>query len=321
MSTQAAGPAERFTRALGALGGIAGRLGLAVSGGPDSIAMLLLAAQTCADRVAVATVDHRLRAGSLDEAEAVAALCRSRGIPHTILTGSIGLTGSRRGIQANARTYRYALLADWAREHGVSALLTAHHADDQAETVLMRLSRGAGASGLAGIRPRRLEKGVPVLRPLLGFRKSELVALVDAAGIVAADDPSNRDDRFDRTRVRRLLASADWLDPHRIAASAEAIDQADSGLRWAALRVLEERSHREGPDWIVDPADLPPELLRRMVLHILADMAGDATDPTGPSLARLLARLQGGQHATLGRVMAAPGRLWRFSPAPPHRSI
>src|SRR3546814_18792599 len=105
-------------------------------------------------------------------------------------------------------------------EAGVTIRMTAHHADDQAETLLMRLARGSGLSGLSGVRARRSGKGVTIMRPLLGYRKTELAEIVRAAGLIAADDPSNRSQAYDRTPARALLAAAPWLDPLRITASA-----------------------------------------------------------------------------------------------------
>jgi tRNA(Ile)-lysidine synthase len=150
---------------------------------------LLLAAAHAPARVAVATVDHGLRAEAAEEAAAVAALCARLGVPHATLRLTMA-TGS--AIQARARAARYAALAGWARAEGLAALATAHHLDDQAETLAMRLNRGAGARGLAGMRAVATVPGdpaLPLLRPLLGWRRAELAAVVRACGLDAADDP------------------------------------------------------------------------------------------------------------------------------------
>jgi tRNA(Ile)-lysidine synthase len=128
------------------------RLGVALSGGPDSLALLLLAA--AAGPVWAMTIDHDLRADSAAEAETAGAVAVMLGVPHAIARVSVAPAGE--GLQGEARRARYAALADWARAEGLSGVMTAHHADDQAETVLMRLARGAGVSGLGGIRPWRL---------------------------------------------------------------------------------------------------------------------------------------------------------------------
>ncbi|MEC7398775.1 MAG: tRNA lysidine(34) synthetase TilS, partial [Pseudomonadota bacterium] len=118
-----------------------------MSGGPDSLALLLLAQAAFPGMVEAATVDHGLRSESADEARFVAGLCRDRGIPHEILTCAV----EAGNMQDRARSARYAALDQWAKEHAIAAIATAHHADDQAETLLMRLNRGSGLSGLSGI--------------------------------------------------------------------------------------------------------------------------------------------------------------------------
>lgn len=283
-------------------------LGVAVSGGPDSLALLLLAAARHPGQVRAATVDHGLRRGSAEEAAAVAEICRARGIPHDILTVSV-----RGSLQAAARAARYRALADWAVANRLPFLATAHHADDQAETLLMRLARGAGVGGLAGARRQRpLAPGVTLVRPLLGHRKAELEALVAAAGLTPVHDPSNRDPRFDRTAARQLLAATPALDPARLARSAANLAEAEEALAWTVDRLATERIAGDA----LDPAGLPPELVRRLVARLFA--AHGAT-PSGPELSRLIACLEAGQAATLAGLKALPGPRWRFVPAPPRR--
>src|SRR6187549_1955099 len=201
----------RFAEALARLWPEGGRLGLAVSGGPDSLAMLLLAEASIPGRFEVATVDHGLRAASAGECAMVAKICSARGIPCAILR----VTLAAGNLQNEARKARYAALAAWAEHRVLSAIATAHHADDQAETLLMRLNRGSGLAGLTGVREARFMPGsaVSVIRPLLAFRRRELGELVAAAGLEPVQDPSNVDARFDRARIRGALAEADWLDP------------------------------------------------------------------------------------------------------------
>jgi tRNA(Ile)-lysidine synthase len=139
----------RFQADLDRLTGGAGRVGIAVSGGPDSLALLLLAHAAIPGGIAAATVDHGLRAEAAGEAAFVAALCATLGIPHATLRPGAPITGN---IQSSARKARYALLEIWADQHNLDWIATAHHADDQAETLLMRLSRGAGVAGLSGVR-------------------------------------------------------------------------------------------------------------------------------------------------------------------------
>ena len=183
----------RFSADLAALQPGVDRLGLAVSGGPDSLAMLLLAAAACPGAVEAATVDHGLRPESAEEAAMVARVCAGLGVPHAVLP----VTLASGNLQSEARSARYFALAGWMEQRQLGALLTAHHADDQAETLLLRLNRASGVAGLAGVRARGQVPGtaLPLLRPLLGWRRGELAGIVAAAGMAPADDPSNRDAR------------------------------------------------------------------------------------------------------------------------------
>ena len=166
---------DRFRRDLAAIWKRASasdaRLGLAVSGGGDSLALLLLAHAALPGRIAVATVDHGLRPENGTEAAVVAALCERLGVPPETLPVRL----DPGNMQDRARTARYAALVQWCGENGLGALATAHQLDDQAETLVMRLNRGSGLAGLAGVRARGAldEAGLPVLRPLLGLRRKE----------------------------------------------------------------------------------------------------------------------------------------------------
>ena len=291
-------------------GGPPARLGLAVSGGPDSLALLLLAEAAYPGRIEAATVDHGLRPESGAEADFVARLCAARGIPHRILPARMTETAN---LQAAARARRYALLNAWLGEIGAPFLATAHHLDDQAETLVLRLLRGAGLAGLSAIRAA----SPPIVRPLLGWRREELAGLVAAAGIVPADDPSNRDARFDRARVRRRLAENPWLAPEPLARSAGALAEADAAMEWMAERLRRERVVESADGVTLDPSGLPAELQRRLVRAILAAMGGPA--PRGEAVTRLLASLRAGRTATLAGVKCRGGSLWRFAPAPPRR--
>ena len=289
------------------------RIGLAVSGGPDSLALLLLAQGVFGDQVEAATIDHRLRSESSQEAEFVARICETLGVSHRILA----LPGRRRGNLGQwARELRYAQLHEWCRDVGIDWLMTGHHADDQLETMIMRLNRGSGVGGMAAIRARNGN----TLRPLLGWRHRELVAVVKAAGLKAVDDPSNRDDRFDRARLRKMLARADWLDPLAASRTAAALHEAEDALIWAATRIANQRVKRDGAILIFDPADLPPEIERRIVAACIRELNAKAK-LDGPKVTRLLAKLRGSGKATLDNVMCdARGGSWIFATAPPRRT-
>ena len=288
------------------------QFGIAVSGGADSLALLLLAHATFPGRVAAATIDHGLRSDSAAEAQFVAQICAARAIPHDILRPAEPISGS---LQAAARLARYALLDDWRAARSIDWLMTAHHADDQLETLVMRLARASGVGGLAGVRARQGH----VLRPLLHLRRAALHQYVTAAGLNPVDDPSNRDDRFDRARIRKALANQDFLDPTAVAASAAALADADDALHWATARLITERMRRDGDNRHVDAAGLPHEFVRRILIDMLGQMGVDA--PRGEAIERAIAAIHGGEQAMIGNVLLrqdGDGRI-TLSPAPPRK--
>ena len=308
---------DRFRRDLEALTGAPPeRLAVAVSGGPDSLALLLLAQAALSRRVEAATVDHGLRAGNAAEARFVAGLCAGIGVPHAILTAEAPVAGA--SMQAQARALRYRLLGDWAARIGALWLATGHHIDDQAETVLMRLARGSGLAGLAGVRARREEPPVTIVRPLLGWRKAELAALVAEAGIAAVDDPSNRSEAHDRTRFRALLGANQILPAPRLAAAAAHLAEAEEALEWAAEREWRIRARREGEAVLLEPSALPPEIVRRLAARAIDEVRGDGAWRRD-RLADAIAAVAAGRRATLAGVLIGPGPTWRFEPAPARR--
>lgn len=293
---------------------------LAVSGGPDSMAMLVLAQEAFPGRVAAATFDHRLRDGSAAEAAMVADACARLGVPHVTLHPTSPIAGS--SLQRRAREVRYAALTAWAGP--ARFLLTAHHADDQAETLLMRLNRASGLSGLSAIRAFRFEQGVPLLRPLLGWRRVELRAVVEAAGLPFVHDPANVDPRHDRTAVRALLAATPALDPVALAASAGWLAEAEEVIAREAEVAWSERWH--GGDRPFAVLDLPRELRRRLLRRAIAEVRhrlvivmpafGDASN-----VEATLDALEAGRSAVQGGVMTIAGRAgWTFRAAPPRRT-
>lgn len=312
-------PIDRFRRDLDALVAPDATIGVAVSGGPDSLALLLLAAEARPLKIETATVDHALRPESRAEAEMVGQLCERIGVPHVILTAAWPQPPET-AIQERARIMRYRLLGSWARERGLAALLTAHHLDDQAETFLMRLSRGAGVKGLAGMRrvTRAPGASVALVRPLLGWRHSELEAVCHAAGISAVDDPSNADEQFERVRIRNALDHADWLAPAAVARSAAHLADADGALHWAT-DIEWQRSVRASAEGIVyRPSDAPREIRRRIIRRAVLALAseGGGAEPRGRELDQVLAALRTGRRVTLRGVLCAGGAEWTFTRAP-----
>jgi tRNA(Ile)-lysidine synthase len=307
---------ERFRSDLEALRPSSGPLGVAYSGGPDSLALLLLAAAAWPGAVRAATVDHRLRPGSAPEAALAGRNCAALGVPHQVLTVSVPQGASR---QALAREARYAALAAWMNASGVPTLLTAHHLDDQAETLMMRLLRGSGVGGLAGIRARRRLEGRMILRPLLAWRRSTLAQVAAASGLEIAQDPTNQDASHDRVRIRKLLAGTVWLDPEPLARSAAALADAEDALEILAALHFAEGAEERGEGLLVKAARHPPEIARRLLLKALARFAPEAA-PRGEQVMALLKTLEAGGTATLAGVkFVAAAEGWWIAPAPPRR--
>jgi tRNA(Ile)-lysidine synthase len=287
--------------------------------------LLLLAAAAYPGQVEAATVDHCLRAESKREAGLVASACHSLGVPHTILPLEWpDPPGSN--IQARAREGRYHVLGSWALDRRIPFLATGHHLDDQAETVLMRLARGSGVSGLAGTRPIKLlsfradaDEAVYLIRPLLCWSRDELGQLVARTHLSPTQDPSNSDERFDRTRVRALLAANPDLSPRRLAETASHLAEAEEALEWTASGLAGERlDYRQDGSVVLSVADLPRELQRRLLLDGFSYFA-PCDPPAGPKLSRLLDALRGGRGGTLAGVRVRAGEQWHLQWAPPRR--
>ncbi len=289
---------------------------LAVSGGPDSVALMLLAAAWArpgTPKLAVATVDHGLREGSRGEAEAVAAWAQSLGLPHQILSWDGEKPKTR--IQERARAARYDLLFRHARALGADHVLTAHHADDQAETILFRLLRGSGVAGLAGMPVAARHGEIVHLRPLLAYPKAALVELCEARGQAYFRDPSNEDLGFARTRLRRLLRllaeeeldSAALLRLGRRAARAELALSACTKIALGSLHATHTNGVFSAP--IGHLRDAPEEILLRLIAAEMEALGGKALrlDRLESLTAGLRAALQAGAswRSTLGGMILA----------------
>ncbi|HEV2157014.1 tRNA lysidine(34) synthetase TilS [Bradyrhizobium sp.] len=217
---------------------------LAVSGGPDSVALMWLAARwqrslARGPRLTVVTVDHGLRPEAAREAREVKRLATALGLTHRTLRwrGAKPKTG----LPAAAREARYRLLAEAARKTGASHVLTAHTRDDQAETLLMRMLRGSGLAGLSAMARLTARDGIVLARPLLDVPKSQLIATLKRARIGFADDPTNRDTAFTRPRLRALLPqlAAEGGDSRSLARLAARLARAN-----AAVEVLVDGAER-----------------------------------------------------------------------------
>ncbi|SFL61196.1 tRNA lysidine(34) synthetase TilS [Methylorubrum salsuginis] len=308
---------------------------LAVSGGPDSTALMHAAARLGApEGLFLATVDHGLRAGSAEEAADVGRLADKLGLPHAVLTWDAPRREGR--VQAEARAARYRLLAHHAKGIGADRILTAHTRDDQAETVLMRLLAGSGPAGLAGMRSERMiGEGLRLLRPFLALPKADLVAYCTAHGLPFVRDPSNADERFARARLRRLLPllEGEGLSPDRLARLAARIARNEAALASRAATVLAEVClAREGEGLILDGSRLAREP-EAIVLRVLDAALGqdDAAPPR--RLERLEALVLDGILPALARgealrrtlrdriVSVGPSGRIRLTPAPPRRRV
>lgn len=253
----------------------------------------------------------------------VSRVCEDIGVPHS----SRKVEVERGNLQANSRKARYAALARWAKDRRLDVVATAHHADDQAETLLMRLNRGSGLAGLAGVRPRTLIGGLAVIRPLLGWRKSDLEAVVAGSGYEAVRDSSNENRDFDRTRIRSALASADWLDPAAIARSASLLAEAEWTILELAREEFRARAVQEGEGYRYRPGGAPL-IVVEVVRVIFKELGGTAPRS---EIARLIDRLMANEPASLGGILVRPERrrdspepvaetVWRFEREPP-RSV
>lgn len=300
-----------------------GRIGLAVSGGGDSVAMLHMAADAAAARprgqepvLFVVTVDHGLRAGSALEAASVGEAARALGLPHDTLHWE-GWQGHG-NLQAAARSARRTLIGRWARERGVGAVLLAHTADDVAETFLMRLGRRAGVDGLSPMSGRWEEGGILWLRPLLGIRRATLRSWLTTRGIGWAEDPSNEDTGFARVRARKALGCLAPLGigAEEIVAAAAALASARAALEQYARAALAGVVAVEGGDLLIDRAGfaaLPAETRRRILLHAIGWIAGTSHPPRQLALERFEGALHAGHAATLGGVRLDPARPGRVA--------
>ncbi len=298
-----------------------GPIGIAVSGGGDSVALLHLAHQWARKNnvvIKVATVDHGLRSESASEADGVANVCVSLGLSQQTLPW-VGWNG-RGNLQAEARMARRRLLADWARSSGTSAICLGHTMDDQAETVLMRLGRGSGVDGLSGMRARAQGGGLDWLRPLLGMRRAELREWLTENQITWIDDPSNEDPQFNRVKARRALAGLSDLGitAPGLAATAKRLQDARDALDHAsgALAAEATRWGACGEFYLsLTPFRAAPrETQRRLLRAALTRTAGATYGPRAGSEQKLLSailslRLGGGRslHGCLVRPNGVDG--------------
>ncbi|MGJ5021961.1 tRNA lysidine(34) synthetase TilS [Bradyrhizobium oligotrophicum] len=341
-----AAEAERLFAPLSA----APALVLAVSGGPDSMALMWLAARWRAGlargpHLVAVTVDHALRRDSAREARMVKEIARRLAIPHRTLRWTDAKPDT--GIPEAARLARYRLLARAARQARAGHVVTAHTRDDQAETVLMRLLRGSGIAGLAAMAPLSEREGVLLARPLLNVAKVRLVATLRSAGIPFADDPTNQDPAFTRPRLRALMPAlaAEGGDARTLATLADRLGRANAAIelmvdgaeRYLALRAAGSRPVGGGHGETFEArafVALPAEIRLRLLIRAINRIGTEGPVELGKAES-LLARLDRTLAGIADGGTSAPGRLKqtlagalvsmtretiRITPAPPRRS-
>lgn len=305
--------AAEFAAAAGSLK-LSGTIAVAFSGGPDSLALLILAAryvkaaarQRRGAKLIAMTVDHGLRPESAGEAKEAARLAGKLGVSHRILTWQGPKPAS--GVQAAARDARYALLAEACRETGAGDLLVAHHLEDQAETFLLRLARGSGVDGLAAMPAVRVLAGggtpVRLVRPLLAMPRARLLATVAKSGLTPIHDPSNQNMRFERVKARRALAllAPLGLDAARLSRTATHMARARAALEAQTHALL-------GCEAVLSPfghvemtraplADAPAEIGLRALATLIRVVGGGIYGPRMEALEGVHAAILGG---TLGQ--------------------
>ncbi len=292
---QLTGADTRLLGCLGAASDWAGikRLGVAVSGGGDSMAVLHLLAHLAAQKnvaLEVATVDHGLRPEAAAEADFVAKVCAGLGLHHDILcwTGGAG----KGNLQARARTGRYRLLATWAKQRSLGRVALGHTQDDQAETFLMRLKREAGVDGLASMEREFRRDGACFWRPALPLERQELRDFLNRHGLQWCEDPLNEDMRYDRVRARKALAVLGYLGIGRDVLSGVAQNMAFAGdaLKQYTAETATKIMRQEGGDIVFDGPELtscPDEIQRRLIIAALGWLAPGDYPPRRAAVAEL----------------------------------
>lgn len=257
------------------------KIAVAVSGGGDSLALAVLMQEWVKARggeLLALTVDHGLRSGSAQEAEAVQKLLRERDIPGDVLMW--GGDKPETGIQEKAREARYDLLLNACRARKFPFLAVAHNQEDQIETFWMRLAHGSGLDGLTGIAPFRVKGGVTIIRPVLSFPRQILRDTCLHHGIQWIEDPSNENEKFLRVKLRGFeeVLAEEGLTPHRILQTLQKLEEARESLRWAAAEALKACAsfYPEGhaslkiSEWKKFPSDVQ----RRVLTQILSAVSG-----------------------------------------------
>ncbi|NGM85484.1 tRNA lysidine(34) synthetase TilS [Paenibacillus sp. 7124] len=270
---------------------------VAVSGGPDSVALLHVLHEISVSRMPLtlicAHVNHGFRAESAEEAELVRSIAEGLGIPFELAELNIPsfMKESGLGPQEAAREKRYEFLLNTAKRRGARSIALAHHEDDQAETVLMRLLRGSGLSGLAGMRFKRTEKNVELIRPFLRINKAAILEMCRQRGYLYAEDPSNEQTKYTRNAVRlEVLPFLTRYNPQlgrSLTQLAEIAGAEDDFMEAAAAGCFAGNVRQEQGKCTLDRADfaaLPSALQRRLIKLILNYLSADTPEIDFPKV-------------------------------------
>ncbi|MEP5730587.1 MAG: tRNA lysidine(34) synthetase TilS [Sulfitobacter sp.] len=295
-------------------------MGVAVSGGSDSMALLHLLREFCElhnIQLHAVTVNHCLRENSQQEADIVADQCSKMGVAHDTLVWQDW--NGKGNLQSQARDARYSQMATWAQQYGINTIAVGHTADDQAETVLMRLSRRSGVDGLAGMNPRSVREGITWVRPLLSTRRETLQSYLKEREISWLDDPSNDEDRYDRVKARKALKvlSDLGIDADVLSEVAGHLSEARRALDWQTFLAAKQVIKIQAGAVVMNETALrlqPDEIQRRLMVRSINWISGSSYVPRRGAVANMLRALQNGQAGTLDgcHVRRIAADIWIF---------
>ncbi|MBE1282021.1 MAG: tRNA lysidine(34) synthetase TilS [Rhodobacteraceae bacterium] len=299
-------------------GALPDRVGVAVSGGGDSVALLHVLQRLMQDsdsRLFAATVDHGLRPESVQEARQVADLCERLGVEHSILRWR---GWEQQGnLQDQARRARYQLLTDWAKSQNIPLLALGHTADDQAETLLMRMARASGVTGLSAMPVKRTVAGVSLFRPMLEISRDMLRAYLRHHDLTWIDDPSNEDERFERVRIRKAMEVLRpvGLTPLALSQVASNLGKAREALDWYTFLAARDLADVVAGAVVLDNRQfraLPLEISRRLLVRAMTWVSDADYPPRRTGVSDALNAIRTGQSLTLHgcRVIVRRDKCW-----------
>lgn len=291
------------------------KIAVGVSGGADSLALVLRLNEQ-GYKVVALTVNHGLRKESLTEAEYVGSIMAQFGIEHHILTW-IG-DKPQNGVEEAAREARYNLLFDYCHQHGIKYLATGHHRRDQAETFLLRLSRGSGVFGLSGILPVSNRQGISIIRPQLDSSPEDLKHYLKAKNIKWVEDPMNDMDDFVRVKIRKFLPQLQeiGLDEAKLAQTASVLRHTREFLQRLCDKFISDNVRRFG-DYVASIsltklAECDEEIIRLVLGELIRLIGGATYQPEAESVKRIILDGENFKGCTLGgcELEVALNHLW-----------